>query len=309
MKKIWLSLKPYLRWVILGGTLFFLVKAFKDNWQDVTAIRIDATGWITLLIALSITLLAHVWAGLVWGWILHSFKQPIHYRWVLPVYLKTNIAKYIPGNVWHYYGRIWAVTKAGGSLGAATISVLLEPLLMATAALLVALIGSTFGWVDTSGNPKSWGMQILSLGIVCLAVHPRVLNPVLQRLSRLKGKASTTEVFQLESYPFVPLLGELGFLGLRGTGFVASFIALTPVNNSQILLLFTAFSMAWVLGLIIPTPGGLGVFETTAIALLNSHFSSGVILSVVALFRVVSILAEVIGAGIGALCDRVSQIG
>jgi hypothetical protein len=147
------------------------------------------------------------------------------------------------------------------------------------------------------------------LGIVCLAVHPRVLNPVLQRLSRLKGKASTTEVFQLESYPFIPLLGELGFLGLRGTGFVATFIALTPVNNSQILLLFTAFSMAWVLGLIIPTPGGLGVFETTAIALLNSHFSPGVILSVVALFRVVSILAEVIGAGIGALCDRVSQIG
>jgi hypothetical protein len=132
------------------------------------------------------------------------------------------------------------------------------------------------------------------------------LNPVLQRLSRLKGKASTTEVFQLESYPFVPLLGELGFLGLRGTGFVVSFIALTPVNNSQILLLFTAFSMAWVLGLIIPTPGGLGVFEATAIALLNSHFSPGIILSVVALFRVVSILAEVIGAGIGALCDRVS---
>ncbi len=308
MKKIWLSLKPYFRWVILGGTLFFLVKAFKDNWRDVTAIRIDSTGWITLLIALSITLLAHVWAGLVWGWILHSFKQPINYRWVLPVYLKTNIAKYVPGNVWHYYGRIWAVTKAGGSLGAATISVLLEPLLMTTAALLVALIGSTFGWVNTSGNPN-WGLQILSLGIVCLAVHPRVLNPVLQRLSRLKGKASTTEVFQLESYPFVPLLGELGFLGLRGTGFVVSFIALTPVNNSQILLLFTAFSMAWVLGLIIPTPGGLGVFETIAIALLNSHFSSGVILSVVALFRVVSILAEVIGAGIGALCDRVSQIG
>ncbi|MEW5861033.1 MAG: UPF0104 family protein, partial [Cyanobacteriota bacterium] len=31
MKKIWSSLKPYLRWVILGGTLFFLAKALKDN--------------------------------------------------------------------------------------------------------------------------------------------------------------------------------------------------------------------------------------------------------------------------------------
>ncbi|MDP8934074.1 MAG: YbhN family protein [Cyanobacteriota bacterium] len=307
MKKIWSSLKPYLRWVILGGTLFFLVKAFKDNWREVAAIRIDAAGWITLFIAFSITLLAHTWAGLVWGWILQSFKQPVQYRWVLPVYLKTNIAKYVPGNVWHYYGRIWAVTKAGGSLEAATISVLLEPLLMAAAALLVALMASQFGWVETQGNPQFWGLQFLGLGIVCLAVHPRVLNPTLQLLSRLKGKAATAEVFQLERYPFVPLLGELGFLGLRGTGFLVTFVALAAVTPSQILLLFSAFSMAWVLGLVIPTPGGLGVFETTAIALLDQHFSGGVVLSVVALFRVVSILAEVVGAGIGFLSDRTSD--
>ena len=307
MKKIWSSLKPYLRWVILGGTLFFLVKAFKDNWREVAAIRIDAAGWITLFIAFSITLLAHTWAGLVWGWILQSFNQPVQYRWVLPVYLKTNIAKYVPGNVWHYYGRIWAVTKAGGSLEAATISVLLEPLLMAAAALLVALMASQFGWVETQGNPQFWGLQFLGLGIVCLAVHPRVLNPTLQVLSRLKGKAATAEVFQLERYPFVPLLGELGFLGLRGTGFLVTFVALAAVNPNQILLLFSGFSMAWVLGLVIPTPGGLGVFETTAIALLDQHFSGGVVLSVVALFRVVSILAEVVGAGIGFLSDRTSD--
>jgi uncharacterized membrane protein YbhN (UPF0104 family) len=306
MKKIWSSLKPYLRWVIFGGTLFFLVKAFKDNWREVAAIRIDAAAWITLSIAFSITLLAHTWAGLVWGWILQSFKQPVQYRWVLPVYLKTNIAKYVPGNVWHYYGRIWAVTKAGGSLEAATISVLLEPLLMAAAALLVALMASQFGWVETQGNPRFWGLQFLGLGIVCLAVHPRVLNPMLQLLSRLKGKAATADVFQLEHYPFVPLLGELGFLGLRGTGFLVTFVAFVAVNPSQILLLFSAFSIAWVLGLVIPTPGGLGVFETTAIALLDQHFSGGVVLSVVALFRVVSILAEVVGAGIGFLSDHLS---
>ena len=306
MKKIWSSIKPYLRWVILGGTLFFLLKAFKDHSSEVAAIRIDAAGWLTLFAAFSITLLAHIWAGFVWGWILQSFKQPVQYRWVLEVYLKTNVAKYLPGNVWHYYGRIWAVTKAGGSLGAATISVLLEPLLMAAAALLITLTGSQLGWVDAKGDARIWGLQILSLAAVCLAVHPRILNPVLQLLSRLKGKAAGTDVFQLEHYPFVPLLGELGFLGLRGTGFLLAFVALTTVNPSQIPLLFSAFSFAWVLGLVIPTPGGLGVFETTAIALLNPHFSTAVILSIVALFRFISILAEVVGAGVGALSDRTS---
>jgi glycosyltransferase 2 family protein len=55
---------------------------------------------------------------------------------------------------------------------------------------------------------------------------------------------------------------------------------------------------------VIPTPGGLGVFETTAIALLNPYFPTAVILSVVALFRLVSILAEVVGAGAGVASDR-----
>lgn len=301
MKTIWSFIKPYLRWVILGGTLFFLVKSFKEHWQEVAAIRIESAGWIMLFAAFSITLVAHIWAGLVWGWILRSLKQPVQYGWLLQVYLKTNLAKYLPGNVWHYYGRVWAVTKAGGSLEAATISVLLEPLLMAAAALIVALMGKQLGWVKGYGDVRMWGFQLLGLGVVLLAVHPRVLNRLLRVLSRLKGKAASTEVFSIKRYPLVPLLGELGFLGLRGSGFVVTLLALTAVNPTQIPLLFSSFSLAWVLGLVIPTPGGLGVFETTAIALLNPYFSTGAILSGVALFRLVSILAEVVGAGAGVL--------
>lgn len=305
MNKIWSSVKPYLRWVILGGTLFFLVKAFQNNWQEVAAIQIDSSGLIILFFALSITILAHIWAGLVWGSILKSFRQPVRYRWILPIYLKTNLAKYLPGNVWHYYGRILAVTKAGGSLEAATISVLLEPLLMATAALIVALTASSLGLVNTKGNMGIFALQLLSLSVVCVAVHPRILNPILQLVSRLKGKV--TPSFQIKQYPLLPLLGELIFLGLRGAGFLATFTALTSVEPSQIPLLFSAFSLAWVLGLVIPTPGGLGVFETTTITLLNSHYSTGIILSVVAVFRFISILAEVIGACLGILSDRFSK--
>ncbi|MGB5961383.1 MAG: YbhN family protein [Coleofasciculaceae cyanobacterium] len=304
MKKTWSSVKPYLRWLILGGTLFFLVKALKDNWQNVTAIQVESSAFLKLFLAFSITLIAHIWAGLVWGSILQSFRQPVQYRWVIPIYLKTNIAKYLPGNVWHYYGRILAVTKAGGSLEAATVSVLIEPLLMATAALLVALIASLLGLVNTK-DIIDFRLQILSLCVVCLAVHPRVLNPALQLLSRFKGNPNSK--FQLQYYPLLPLLGELLFLGLRGAGFLFTFSALTIVNTSYIPLLFSAFSIAWVLGLVIPTPGGLGVFETTAIALLSSYFPTGIILSVVAIFRLISILAEILGAGLGMLIERFSQ--
>jgi uncharacterized membrane protein YbhN (UPF0104 family) len=305
MKQILLPLKPYLRWVILGGTLFFLATALKDHWQEVAAIRIAGSGWASLAIALLITLLAHTWAGWVWSWILQALQQPFGNWWGVQVYLKTNIAKYLPGNVWQYYGRIWAIRSAGGSLGAASLSVLLEPLLMAAAALIIALTGSQLGWGDVSPNPQTRGLQILGLCVVLLAVHPRFLNPLMQVASWLKGKPTEDSAFWIEHYPLLPLLGELGFLGLRGTGFLFTWLAISPLNPHQIPQLYTAFSFAWLLGLLIPgAPGGLGVFEATAIALLDRHFSAGVILSVVALFRLVSILAEATGAGLATLSER-----
>lgn len=310
MKKIWSRIKPYLRWVILGGTLFFLAKALKDNWQEVAATRITPTGWATLVLALLMTLIAHTWSGWVWNWILLSFKQPVHLRWVLQVYLKTNLAKYLPGNVWHYYGRIVAVTSRGGSLAVATLSVLLEPLLMAAAALLIALTGTQLGWVGTP-NAMTRSLQFLGLGGVLLGIHPRILNPLIQLAGKFKGKATTTATnetsrVQIEHYPLLPLLGELGFLLLRGAGFVLTLQALTTVNLSQLPMLMSAFSFAWLLGLVVPgAPGGIGVFEATALALLDRYFSGGILLSSVALFRVVSILAEALAAGLATLSERV----
>lgn len=300
MKKIGLHLKPLLKWMILGATLFFLTQTLKNHWQEVMAIRIHQEGWIYLAMALSVTLLAHIWSGWVWSWILQEFKQSVKISWAIRIFLKTNIAKYLPGNVWHFYGRVWAANKAGIPLEVAILSVILEPLLMAASALFITLISS---------NSQHWGFQFISLAVVAIAIHPRVLNPIIQNLSRLKAKAISsdtinTAVFQIKRYPLIPWLGELGFLGLRSAGFLLTVLALGSVNINQLPILLSSFSLAWLLGLVVPgAPGGMGVFEATALALLNQHFSTGLILSAVALYRLVSILAEAVGAGLAWLFD------
>jgi hypothetical protein len=301
-------MKQMLRWVILGGTLFFLVKALKDNWQEVTTIHIDAVGWAILLIATGITLLAHTWAGWVWTWVLKELNQPVNSCEFIQVYLKTNIAKYIPGNIWHYYGRIVAAKNANVSTGAATLSVLLEPLLMAAAALIIVLVGSQFMAEKTTIILLI--VQLLGLlGVLCV-LHPRFLNRATRLLGRIKAKKSTDDTPQavplnLEQYPLRPLLGELGFLGLRSTGFILTLFALNPLNLSQIPLLLGAFSFAWLLGLVVPgAPGGLGVFEATAIALLQQHFPTAVLISATVVYRLVSILAETAGAGLAWLDEH-----
>ncbi|MBD2606696.1 UPF0104 family protein [Scytonema hofmannii FACHB-248] len=305
-------MKQFLRWLILGGTLFFLARAFKDHWLEVTAIRIDGVGWAIIAIATGVTMLAHTWAGWVWTWVLQELNQPVESVHFIQVYLKTNIAKYLPGNIWHHYGRIVAAKNANVLPSAATLSVLLEPLLMAAAALIIII---SFGGTFAAGNVNLLAQiaQLLALlGVLCV-VHPRFLNPTIRFLQRLKARMSNTIAksnpsVSIRRYPVRPLLGELGFLGLRSLGFILTMFALGPLNFSQIPLLMGAFSFAWLVGFVVPgAPGGLGVFEATAIALLQNRFPPAIVISAIALYRLISIVAETAGAALAWLDERQTQ--
>lgn len=307
-------MKKILRWFILGGTLFFVGTALKDNWLEVSSIRIDAAGWSVLAVATGVTLLAHIWAGWMWTWILKELNQSVSPGEFIQVYLKTNVAKYLPGNVWHYYGRILAAKNANVDPGAATLSVLLEPLLMAAAALIMVIL---FAGQLAFNNTNIWVICIkfISLFLLLASVHPLVLNPIIKSLTKFKNNRLNNQNSQSENqsiivlniarYPLRPLLGELIFLLLRGTGFILTMFALHSFSWSQIPLLLGAFSFAWVLGLVIPgAPGGLGVFEATAIAILQHRFPAALVISSITLYRLISIFAEISGAGLASLDER-----
>ncbi len=299
-------IKQVLRWLLLGGTLFFLANALKNNWQEIAAIRIDGVAWSMLAIATGITLLAHTWAGWVWTWILRELNQSINSIQLIQVYLKTNIAKYLPGNVGHYIARIIAAKHIGVTTSAATISVLLEPLLMLAAALVVVILCSH----SVRGSVVLAIGQILGLVAVLCVLHPLFLNPVIRFAHRRKNKSSTDNLngvsLSLNRYPILPLLGEFGFILLRSAGFILTLYAIAPINFSQIPLIVGAFSFAWLLGLIVPgAPGGLGIFETTAIALLQQFFPTPLIVAATGLYRLISILAETTAAGLAWLDERI----
>lgn len=305
-------MKKIFRWLILGGTLFFLLKAFKDNWLGVSAIRINITSWLILVTATGVTLLAHIWAGWIWTLVLRELNQSVSSIEFIQVYLKTNIAKYLPGNVWHYYGRIMAGKNANIPTNIATLSVLLEPLLMLAAALIIIILCSS-KLVVNDLKFNLFILQFPGLIVVLCILHPRFLNPGIQLLDRWKNKKSPEknqliDSFIIKNYPLKALLGEIVFLGLRASGFILTIMALTSVNWQQIPLLVGAFSCAWVLGLVIPgAPGGLGVFETIAILLLQYHFPAALVISAIALYRLISILAETAGAGLAWLWERISN--
>jgi uncharacterized membrane protein YbhN (UPF0104 family) len=89
-------------------------------------------------------------------------------------------------------------------------------------------------------------------------------------------------------------------------------MAFTPVKLEQIPHLLSVFSFSWLVGLVVPgAPGGLGVFEATMLSILDkSYFSPALVLSSVAAYRIISIVAELIGAGLAKICvgDLLGQL-
>lgn len=336
----WLSwLKPHLRWVILGLTFFFIATTLKQHWQGVMALRLrpQSLGWLAG--AVVVTLGAHIWSGAVWGRLLQTILGPQGPRlprgWAIATYLRTNLAKYLPGNIWHFYGRLQACRQRQIPTQSALLSIVLEPLLMAAAALFLACLGYRF---------SPW--QPLALIAILVGVHPRCLNPLVQALARSKlrslarrglpgepslaapppdtapssvpsaipappvtSSAALNRTPSIRVYPWVPLLGELLFVLLRGIGFWLAVQALVSTSIALFPRLMAAFSIAWVLGLVVPgAPGGIGVFEATAIALLQGQLSAELVLGAVACYRLVSTFAEVVGAAIAPLCGPSQKI-
>ncbi|MFB2834709.1 lysylphosphatidylglycerol synthase transmembrane domain-containing protein [Floridanema evergladense] len=312
MNQVWSKTKRYLQWVMLGGVLFFFAKAFSRHWQEIAAIRIDGSGMLFLGLGVTLSLIAFAWSGIVWHWTLGEFKQKLKPFWLVKLYLKTHIAKYLPGHVWHYCGRIWGVKQVGVPGEIATISVIIEPFLMIAAALTTAIVSCLIAREGTKDfqHLNNWGLQVLSLLGVMLIVHPKFLNPALAILGKFKGNKKDCPGVDLkhcriERYPVKLLIAELIFVALRTSGFIFTFAALHPVAPHQIMILVSGFSLAWLAALVLPgAPGGVGVFEAAAMMILSKSFSPGVVLSVVAVFRVVTILAEAIGAGLAYLSER-----
>lgn len=288
--------KIFSRYFILGITIFFILKNILSNWTNLVNIEFSFSLIYIFFISLIFNIFAHVFSAWVWTFILALFNCKLPFLSAIRIYLLTNISKYIPGNIWHFFGRVKAIQNYGYSLALATFPVVLEPLLMAIAALLITILSWSLGILEVSFSSLIFSLLVGVIILVLMAINPRYLNPILSNLAKSKSPLETS--IKLKQYPLLPLLGEVIFLLLRGSSFLILMIPFINLNFRLIPQILTAFSFAWLLGLIVPgAPGGLGIFEATAIASLDPHiFPRDKIIIIVALFRVSSIIAETITA-------------
>jgi glycosyltransferase 2 family protein len=286
------------RWGTTIATLIFIGKAFSDNWQEVKNLQLDQGSCIYLALALSISFLSHCWSGIAWGEILNNLKYPVPWRWAMTTFLITEPAKYLPGDVWQVYGRLKSGRKVGVPIEVSIVSVILQSVYIAAAGLGFGLLASKDSLLKGS----------CLLGLICIAfcVHPYFFAKVINLIERLidrkilsRFNLKQAQKPQMRSYPSVPIAGQFLFLGLRSTSFVLTVLALAPINKDAIFPLIGSFSFAWALGVVSPISGGVGVFEATALSMLDKAIGSSYILGAIILYRLIALMTEVIGAGLG----------
>ena len=323
-------------WVGLASA-GFLLAALGANGRQLQQLSLDGQGWAWLLLGLGLALLSLVVNGLAWtlglAWLGH---RP---RWLPAVllFLRSNLRKYLPGGVWHLLQRLAVLRQGVPAPGMAgfespvsepldlrqgLVAVLLDPVLMAVAALALVACG---GW---QGGLAALGLAPL------LLLRPRWLRPLLLRLERRRqgqlqrqgwlveepeaaGEANDPQGLSLEPaatgpilqrYPLVPLAGELAFVLVRFSGFACCVLAfdvapLLPWNQW-----LGGFALAWTLGLVVPgAPGGLGVFEAALLLRLGALVPEAPLLAIALSYRVVTSLADLLGAATAELDQRWSS--
>ncbi|WP_292442281.1 hypothetical protein [Mesorhizobium sp.] len=220
---------------------------------------------------------------LAFGWqrLLHHLGASVSRSWAIHAYAISQLAKYVPGNIFQFAGR-QAIGVAAG-IGNA-------PLAKSTAYELAFLIigGVLFSPLVLPlivANAPNW------LGWISFVV---VLASALWLATIVGADFGVAAVFYV------------AFLALSGLVFAAAFgLAGGSVDFGSHPAIAGAYALAWLVGLVTPgAPAGIGVREAVLLFLLGGLSSGPVILLAVVIGRAITVLGDLLFFAGGQLAGR-----
>ncbi len=218
--------------------------------------------------------LANLLLALAWWHLLSRFGAHTSRRWAVRVYGVSQLAKYVPGNIFHLTGR-QAIGMAAGVPGWALAKSSIWEL------GLIVIAGGLFGFLVLPLFLQTFPIFV-SLGIFVLFVCTGVNS-----LARIVGKSA--------GYAFSYYVG---FLLVSGSVFVALVTLISGFSNIDLavtLLLLGAFVVAWLIGLVTPgAPAGVGIRELVLLFLLKGLVVEADLLLAVTLGRFVTVVGDVL---------------
>ncbi|WP_320667280.1 lysylphosphatidylglycerol synthase domain-containing protein [Prochlorococcus sp. MIT 1307] len=287
-------------WITITSLTFVGYSLFRNS-ENFNKIPLDTITFSWISFGIGVSLLSLIVNAIAWRLLLSWLDYDSNKIELIPLFLSSNLLKYLPGGIWHFVERLRALRSQMGS-GQALASVLLEPLLMAAAALL---------WVPLGGFQS--GLEGLCI-IPALCFIKRFRDPLLRRLERLKanqleqiyseihfGSGINNISLQRSNYPFKALIAEILFVLFRFLGFWCCLNAFSLESAIPFMEWMAAFALAWTIGLVVPAaPGGVGVFEAALLIRVGTYVPEAPLLATLLCYRLTATIADLF-AGFGVL--------
>lgn len=279
-------LKRGLKWggriLAFAGLVFVAERLYQDGAQLDLA-RLGPWHWLALAVLALIYGIAGGALGLAWRELLHWLGASTARRWAIHVYGLSQIAKYLPGNVFHLASRQGMGVAAGIPGWPLAKSAVWDLGTLAVAGALFALLALPLALQQV---PPAWGSLLFVLGV---------------------GGATILSGLLLDASVSRALLWDVLFLSVSGLLFLALLLIIGAIDELAPLLLVSAagaYVLAWLAGFLTPgVPAGVGVREAVLILLLGSGINEPDLILAVLLGRLVTVAGDIVFFGLAMLLN------
>jgi hypothetical protein len=225
-----------------------------------------------------------------WRGILLGLQQRLSISTSLRVWFFSQMVRYVPGNVWHLFGRLYLSQQAGVNTRPASLSLILEVLYTLTAGLLVAALSLVF-WPRLDIILVFLLLLIPFLGL-CL-VPQLFQRPLIWLLRRLGRSTDWLDFQRRDTLKLLPIYG-ISWL-YYGLGLHLLALSIYPLPIQTLPAVIGMFALGWIIGFLsIITPSGLGVREGVLSYLLTFVMPEPVAILLALLARVWLLAAELV---------------
>ena len=276
----------------------FLGNSIYGNFESLSNQKITGTEILWLLAAILFSFLSIIINAYAWKLLIKNIGCNSNKLNIVKLFLATNIYKYLPGGIWHFVYRYNAL-RLKFTTEKSIEAVLLEPLLMLVAGFVFIPLGDLNIFVFI----LCWSSALVLL--------PAFRQFLIKNLKTIKATIFTNNEHLKESnlitnnqnisqnlfYPYKPLFVEIIFIFFRFLGFSCCINAFFIGSLTSQFQLISSFSLAWIIGLIVPAaPGGIGVFESVILFSLGLHLPEAPLLASLLFYRLVSTISDIFAA-------------
>jgi uncharacterized membrane protein YbhN (UPF0104 family) len=277
--------------VILFGYLFVTLAA---NWQALLQYewRVNPLYLAASMGAYIVSLLlgAFTWHLTVW-----SMDQKVPYRKNTKFYLRSNVAKRLPGLVWYALSRLYLYEREGVAKSVITVALTLE-LISLIAGGLLAYVTTLWSNATAIAAIQQWWLILPLAGLAAVVIRPQSLYAVVNWILAKRGHPAIHE--QASRGDLVKLILLQGGGWLTGGLFIYFLtVGIYPdLGWSQLIGVVNSWTGAGLVGYItLLVPLGLGLKEVTLAYLLSAFVPWPVAVLISLLGRICSIIGDCVG--------------